>query len=42
MKAYLEIVKLNNDVVTASGGSEPACECYVPGFVTLNAAEDDC
>ena len=41
MKAYLEIVKLNNDVVTVSGG-ETSCECYKPGFVSLNDAEDDC
>ncbi|GEM_PF-5909556 len=41
MKAYLEIVKFNNDVVTASP-EQPTCECYVTGFVSLNAAEDDC
>lgn len=40
MKAYLEIVKFNNDVVTASG--EPTCECYAPGPISANMAADDC
>lgn len=41
MKAYLEIVKFNNDVVTASP-EQPTCECFNDGFVSANMAEDDC
>lgn len=42
MKAELEIVMLDQDVVTASTGGNTPCECFTMGFVSDNMAEDDC
>ena len=42
MKAELEIVMLDQDVVTVSGGVEPSCECFIMGIVKANDVEDDC
>lgn len=42
MKAELEIVMLDQDVVTVSGGESVACECFIMGIASTNDTEDDC